>query len=183
MARGVKIMLQINVRDLSLPGVKVLDLTRHPDERGIFTEIMRLDWKNLLEEDTVMQVNLSVTYPGIVRAWHRHERGQVDYFLTIKGSIKVCMYDEERVHLLELVLCDERMQILRVPGQYWHGFKVLGSEPAYLIYFVNRLYNYEDPDESRRPWNDPTIIPKIINGRSDDLRVNKPWDWFAPPHR
>jgi dTDP-4-dehydrorhamnose 3,5-epimerase len=34
------------------------------------------------------------------------------------------------------------MQILRVPGKYWHGFKVVGNESAYLIYFVNKLYDY-----------------------------------------
>jgi len=70
-------------------------LARFPDERGIFTEIMRADWKELLGEDSIVQANLSVTYPGIVRAWHRHIRGQTDYFLVLKGSIKVCIYDDE----------------------------------------------------------------------------------------
>jgi len=27
----------------------------------------------LLGGDEILQANLSVTYPGIVRAWHRHE--------------------------------------------------------------------------------------------------------------
>jgi dTDP-4-dehydrorhamnose 3,5-epimerase len=44
-----------------------------------------------------------------------------------------------------------------------------------LIYFVNKLYNYDNPDEIRRTWNDP-IIPTSINGRIDDPRVGKPWD-------
>jgi hypothetical protein len=44
-------------------------------------------------------------------------------------------------------------------------------------------YIYENPDEERRPWNDPTVIPKIINGRVDDDRCNKPWDWFYLPYR
>ena len=55
--------------------------------------------------------------------------------------------------------------------------------PVYLVYFTTRLYNYTDPDEERRPWSDPIIVPKLINGRKDDPRVGKPWDWFYPPHK
>lgn len=65
-----------SIKELTLPGVRLADLVRFPDDRGIFTEVMRVDWKDLLGEDTVAQVNLSVTYPGIVRAWHRPVRGQ-----------------------------------------------------------------------------------------------------------
>ena len=176
------------VKELNLPGVKLVDLARLPDERGIFTEIIRADWREMLCEDNIVQANFSVTYPGIVRAWHRHVHGQTDYFLVLSGSIKVCAYDDEedsptRGHLVEVVLSEDRMQILRVPGKYWHGFKVVSPKPAYLIYFVNKLYDYTSPDEERRPWNDPSVIPIAINGRRDDPRVGKPWDWLYPPHR
>jgi dTDP-4-dehydrorhamnose 3,5-epimerase len=176
------------IKELPLPGVKLVDLARILDERGVFTEIMRMDWKELLNEDNIVQVNFSFTYPGIIRAWHRHIRNQTDYFLVLKGSIKVCLYDDEensqtKGHLLEVILSEDRMQILRVPGKYWHGFKVVSHEPSYLIYFVNKLYDYKDPDEERRPWNDQNIIPIAINGRKDDPRVGKPWDWLYPPHK
>jgi dTDP-4-dehydrorhamnose 3,5-epimerase len=51
------------------------------------------------------------------------------------------------------------------------------------VYFVTRLYDYKNPDEERKPWNDPKIIPVEINGNKNDPRVNKPWDWFYPPHK
>ena len=177
-----------SVKELALPGVKLVDLMRFPDDRGIFTEIMRADWRELLDGDTIVQANFSITYPGIVRAWHRHTRGQVDYFLVVKGAIKVCAYDDRggsptRGHLVEVVLSEDRMQILRVPGHYWHGFKVVSPGEAFLVYFVNRLYDYKNPDEERRPWNDPKVVPVAINGRKDDPRVGKPWDWMYPPHR
>jgi dTDP-4-dehydrorhamnose 3,5-epimerase len=180
--------LLTTVKELHLPGVKLADLARLPDERGIFTEVMRIDWRELLNGDEIVQANLSITYPGIVRAWHRHLRGQVDYFLVLKGSIKVCAYDGgegsmTKGHMVEAVLSESRMQILRVPGRYWHGFKVISHAPAHLIYFVNRLYDYANPDEERSPWNDPKVIPIAINGRKDDPRVGKPWDWLHPPHR
>jgi len=144
---------------------------------------MRNDWRELLRGDEIVQANLSISYPGIVRAWHRHLRGQVDYFLALKGAIKICSYDQESGELTEIVSAGYEPQIVKIPGKYWHGFKVVSNEPAWLIYFVNKLYDYEKPDEERRPWSDPTITPKSINGKTDDPRVGKPWNWLAIPYK
>ena len=168
---------------MTLAGVRVKQLKRFADERGFFAEIMRTDWKQLFESDDVMQANLSITYPDIIRAWHRHEQGQVDYFLVIRGAVKICAYDENTKELDEVVSTGESPQIVRIPGNYWHGFRVLGQEPATLVYFVNRLYNYDKPDELRRAWDDEKIVPVSINGKRDDPRCNRPWNWLEPPHR
>jgi len=166
-----------------LPGIVIKPLKRYVDERGFFMELMRSDWRDILGGDTFVQTNLSITYPGVVRAWHRHRRGQTDYFIVIKGCAKICAYDEESKELDEIISCGDNPQIVRIPGHYWHGFKAIGVEPVMLIYFVTKLYDYKNPDEERRPWNDPTIIPMSINGKRDDPRVGKPWDWFYPPHK
>ena len=56
------------------------------DERGFFTEIFSTKWEENFS-DKIVQTNMSITYPDIVRAWHKHERGQVDYF-TSKDQLK-----------------------------------------------------------------------------------------------
>jgi len=134
-----------------LPGIRIRELKKIPDERGFFCEIIREDWKELLEGDKIVQSNLSLSYPGIIRAWHRHLRGQVDYFVVLRGAMKICAYDDRldsptRGELSEIVSSAERPEIVRVPGFYWHGTKVLGNEPALLLYFTTRLYDYESPD-------------------------------------
>ena len=166
-----------------LKGITIKPLKRACDERGCFTEIMRQDWKDLLTEDRPVQTNFSMTYPGIIRAWHRHNRGQVDYFITLKGAMKICGYDDETRELDEIVSTGLDLQAVRMPGHYWHGFKALGNEPAFLIYFTTNLYDYQKPDEERRPWDDPKIIPKTINGKKDDPKTGKPWDWNHPPYK
>jgi len=166
-----------------LTGIIVRQLKRFHDERGSFTEILRSDWKDLVGDDTTVQVNLSVSYPGIVRAWHKHEKGQVDYFVVIKGTLKICAFDDETKELDEIVSSGENLQVVRIPGQFWHGTKVVGDETSILVYLVNRLYDYKKPDELRRPWNDPSLVPRFINGKSDDPRLGKPWDWFLSPHK
>jgi dTDP-4-dehydrorhamnose 3,5-epimerase len=80
---------------------------------------MCIDWRELLREDNIVQANLSITYPGIIRAWHTHVRGQTDYFLVLRGSIKVCAYNDEEdspmmSHFVKVVLSENRMRILRV---------------------------------------------------------------------
>ena len=171
------------MKEYPLEGVRVYELKVLPDERGFFAEALRSDWKEFLGDEWIVQVNLSYSYPGIVRAWHRHLRGQVDYFLVLKGAMKICAYDDETRKMVEIVASEKKPSIVRIPGKYWHGTKTVSSEPSLTVYFVTRLYDYGNPDEHRRPWNDPTVVPSEINGRKDDPRVGKPWDWFRPPHK
>lgn len=166
-----------------LKGITLKPLKRNCDERGCFTEIMRKDWTDLLGHDGLDQTNFSVTYPGIVRAWHRHNRGQTDYFIVLKGALKICAYDDESRELAEIIATGLDPQVVRMPGHYWHGFKVIGDEKAFLIYFTTKLYDYEKPDEERRPWNDLKIVPKLINGKKNDPRTGKTWNWNEPPFK
>jgi len=171
-----------------LKGVRTLDINLIPDDRGFFAEVLREDCKDYFDNDQITQVNLSYSYPDVVRAWHRHNRGQVDYFLALQGAVKVCAYDDEensptRGRLVEIVINERKLRLVRIPGNYWHGTKTVSSTPSLVIYFVNRLYDKIDPDEQRRPWNDVKIIPLSINGKTTDPRVGKPWDWFYPKHK
>ncbi|MGA3110538.1 MAG: dTDP-4-dehydrorhamnose 3,5-epimerase family protein [Candidatus Bathyarchaeia archaeon] len=166
-----------------LQGIRIKPMSRLPDERGFFTEVMRKDWKDLFGEDNVAQANLSSTYPGVIRAWHRHLRGQVDYFLALKGLIKICAFDDKTKELNEVISSALNLQVVRIPGHYWHGFKAIGDESAMLLYFTTNLYDPANPDEERRPWNDPLLIPKIINGKKNDVRVGNAWDWNLPAHK
>ncbi len=165
-----------------LPGILTKPLKRLYDERGSFTEIARSDWHEAYS-DEIVQANMSISYPGIIRAWHKHCRGQIDCLLVARGALKICAYDDESKELDEIISAGESPQIVKVPGHYWHGFRVVGNKPAMLVYFVNRLYNYNDPDEVRRPWDDPTIIPRSINGNTKDHRCNEPWNWLGLPHK
>lgn len=153
-----------------LPGVKTFDIKKNIDERGFFCEIFRNDWSDIFE-DKIVQANLSVSYPGMIRAWHRHKRGQVDYFLVLQGALKICAYDGNELN--EIMASSEKLQLVRIPGNYWHGFKNISDTKAFTVYFVNKLYDYASPDEERRPWNDPTIVDK----------TGVPFDWNRPPHK
>jgi dTDP-4-dehydrorhamnose 3,5-epimerase len=178
-SNGLKYGSPTHLQSTMLPGVKVQDLRKNVDERGFFAEIIRQDWRDLLGEDSLAQVNLSYSYPGIIRAWHRHNRGQVDYFVVLQGAMKICAYDDRqgsvtRGQIDEIIASAENLQIVRIPGHYWHGTKTIGDEASLIVYCVNRLYDQKSPDEERRPWNDPTII---------DEKTSKPYDWNKYAHK
>lgn len=170
----------VEVKEHELPGVRVFDLKTRPDERGLFAEAFRRDWKEFVGEDEIVQVNVSFSYPGIIRAWHRHLRGQVDYFLVLQGAMKICAYDDRedspttKGKLVEIIASSRKPQLITIPGIYWHGTKNISNESSLLTYFVNRLYDYQNPDEERRPWNDPAII---------DPKTGEVFDWNRPPHK
>ena len=88
--------LKIWSRWKMLEGIEIKQLRRFADAQGFFTEILRKDWQ-LLEAE-IQQTNFSISYPGIVRAWHWHLIGQVDCFVVLKflkGALKICAYDDE----------------------------------------------------------------------------------------
>ncbi|TET28962.1 MAG: dTDP-4-dehydrorhamnose 3,5-epimerase [Candidatus Bathyarchaeum sp.] len=171
------------MKEYALKGVKTYEIKILPDERGFFAEALRQDWKEFLEDEQITQTNLSYSYPNVVRAWHKHTRGQIDHFLVLQGAMKICAYDEETGKMAEIIASDKKPTVVRIPGKYLHGTKTISNEPSLLIYFVNRVYDYKNPDEIRRPWDDQSIVPTEINGKTDDPRVGKPWDWFLSPHK
>lgn len=153
-----------------IDGVEVRDLEVNIDERGHLTEIFRNDWE-MYDPEPAMSY-YSISYPGVVRAWHRHTRGQVDHFVCPQGRIKVGIYDERegsptREELNTFVIGEHDQQAIRIPGACWHGFKVVGDEQAMLINFPTKLYDYEDPDEERIPYD------------TDEI----PLDWETEPHQ
>jgi len=167
------------VWEYELEGIRVYDLKKLPDERGFLTEVLRQDWRELLHDEWIVQTNLSMSYPGIIRAWHRHTRGQVDYLVVLQGVLKIVAYDD-RVNsptqgkIVEIVASADQLQAVRIPGYYWHGTKTLGDKPSISLYFFTKLYDYANPDEDRRLWNDATII---------DPRTNEPYDWNRVPYK
>jgi dTDP-4-dehydrorhamnose 3,5-epimerase len=140
-----------------MEAIETKDLKVFPDERGFFSEIMRHDWKEFFGDKLPVQANLSISYPGMVRAWHKHERGQFDYFVVVKGAMKIVTWNEKTKTIKEVVASDKYLKMVKVDGSNYHGTKTLGTEPSITIYFVSNIYDSASPDEVRKPWDDKEI--------------------------
>ncbi len=139
-----------------IAGVRLRALDRHVDERGSLTELLRSDWP---EFGRFGQAILTVNYPGVVRAWHWHEK-QTDYAVVVSGIAKLPLYDARagsptRGQLDEYVLGEEHFAALLIPPGVYHGYKTVGDRPALIVNFPDRVY---DPfDEHRIPFDSSEI--------------------------
>lgn len=98
------------------------------------------------------QINLSHSYPGTIRAFHRHKK-QWDFWYLVAGDIEVALYNEESKELRLEYLSGNDDTVLEIEPMLWHGFKVLGQKEATLLYYVTRQYDPDNPDEERAPYD------------------------------
>ena len=131
--------------------VKTKALRLIPDERGWLMEIMRADDTDLATK--FGQVYLSATYPGVVKAWHYHER-QVDNFSCVAGMVKLVLVDTRPDSptngvVNEFFLGVQNQTLVQVPNLVYHGWKCISTETALVINVPNEPYHYTEPDEFR----------------------------------
>jgi dTDP-4-dehydrorhamnose 3,5-epimerase len=141
-----------------IQGVLLKRLQPVPDERGMVMEILRSDDEFFARFG---QVYLSTVYPGVVKGWHYH-KVQTDHIAVIRGMVKFVLFDDRpgsatRGELVELFIGEQNPQLVVVPPGVLHGAKAVGTEPAWMINCPTEPYNRAQPDEFRRPPDDPAI--------------------------
>ncbi|WP_124727455.1 dTDP-4-dehydrorhamnose 3,5-epimerase family protein [Staphylospora marina] len=141
-----------------IDGVVFKKLVKHCDDRGTFMEILRED-DGILER--FGQASVSMTYPGVVKAFHYHEH-QDDVWYFPVGNAQVVLHDLRESSPTAgqtdvYYMGEENPSILLIPKGVAHGYRVLGHKPAMIVYFTTRPYNPDHPDEHRLPWDDPAI--------------------------
>jgi dTDP-4-dehydrorhamnose 3,5-epimerase len=138
--------------------VLVKKLVRHPDDRGFFMEILRDD-EDLLKR--FGQASMSKSYPGVIKAFHYHERQDDIWFFPV-GNAQVVLYDlredsPTKGETNVFYMGEDNPLVVVVPKGVAHGYRVLGNEPACIVYFTTESYDPKNPDEKRLDWNDPVI--------------------------
>lgn len=141
-----------------IDGVVVKRLIRHPDDRGFFQEILRDD-EDLLRR--FGQASLSMSYPGVIKAFHYHERQDDLWFFPV-GSAQVVLYDQREGSRTKgrtqvLYPGEHNPLLIVIPVGVVHGYRVLGQSPLMIVYFTTESYQPNDPDEKRWPWNDARV--------------------------
>ncbi|MDQ2947139.1 MAG: dTDP-4-dehydrorhamnose 3,5-epimerase family protein, partial [Acidobacteriota bacterium] len=97
--------------------------------------------------------------PGTIKAFHHHVQ-QTDCWTAAMGMLQVALVDirpdsptyGSRNTMYVGVL--RPWQVLIPPGVA-HGYKVVGRNPAMLVYMTDRFYNPDD--EGRIPYNDSDL--------------------------
>ena len=145
-----------------IDGVKIKRLKVIPDERGRLMEILRSD-DDLF--DKFGQVYATTTYPGVVKAWHKHKK-QADNMACVAGMVKVVLFDARDKtstsrEINEFYMGVHNPVLIHIPAGIYHGWMCVSPDEAVVVNVPTEKFDYEHPDEQR------------LDPHGDDI----PYDW------
>lgn len=136
-----------SVTRLELDGLLLVQLAVHGDARGFFVE--RFQAERFAEHGLptrFVQDNHSRSAPGVLRGLHyQTDPAQGKLVGAVRGSILDVVLDIRAQsptfgRHVAVELSDLNGRMLWVPAGFAHGFCVLGSEPADVVYKVDAVY-------------------------------------------
>ncbi|GIW43243.1 MAG: dTDP-4-dehydrorhamnose 3,5-epimerase [Candidatus Binatia bacterium] len=134
--------------------VRLIELKPRVDDRGYLIKVLRADDPHFTKFGEVYIVGDFAR--GTVRAWHKH-RVLWDYFHISHGAAKFALCDDRPDsptyrQLDEYVLSARNPSTLVVPPGVYHGWVAL-EDDTQLVSIASELYDPDNPDEERIPWN------------------------------
>lgn len=135
-----------------IEGVLIKELAISADKRGYSVEIMTRD------EDIFVgfgDIHLTAAYPGVVRAWHKHEQ-KSENVLCVQGMAKLVLFDSRegsssRGELMQVFLGEDKLLVVRIPPGVYHGYKCVSDREAVLFVISDKPYDRDNPDVKRLP--------------------------------
>lgn len=134
------------------------DTKDHPGE-GVLMEIARAG------DELLPKFGQSVftvfSGKGSIKAFHWHKI-QYDLWFIATGKARIVLYDnraESATHgQTEVIYAGAGdYKVIKIPPGVFHGYQVLSDEPVMLFYHVTELYDPNNLDEYRVPYDDPNI--------------------------
>lgn len=141
-----------------IEGVIIKNLKPILDERGYLQECFRSDWPMFKKFG---QAYITIAFPNVVKAWHSHKI-QTDNMICINGNAKLVLYDNRKDSstykmINEIFFGEKNPLLISIPPDIWHGFKAIGSKKIIVLNIPTELYNYDEPDEYRLPYDTDKI--------------------------
>ena len=141
-----------------IEGVHIEPLKLIPNERGRLMEVQRQDDPHC---PGIGQVYVTQSFNSVVKAWYRHAR-QIDQIAAISGLVKLVLFDDRarsatKGQVEEIILGELAPKLVLIPPGIWHGFKAVGKDDAFLLHINSEPFDPSQPDEERRPADDPSI--------------------------
>ena len=126
-----------------------------PHDDGHVTEVARTSWGIL--GNPVVQVHVTTTLPGRIRAWGLHQRS-MDRLFVVSGLVTIVVFDGRddsptRGRVNAFTVSERNPGLLLIPPNLYHGWKNIGTSEAAIINMPDRLYDYEQPDALDLPWD------------------------------
>src|SRR2546426_10655913 len=141
-----------------IDGVEIVELTRHIDDGGSITELLRLDGGSPrgLSGITIRQVNYSEAEPGVIKAFHLHTRQTDVWYVPPSDRLLVVLVDVRKGSRTEgvcqrLVLGAGASRLLRLPPGVAPRARHIRDTTGDLLYFLAEDFNTDSPPPRQGP--------------------------------
>ncbi|AIO18615.1 NAD dependent epimerase/dehydratase family protein [Candidatus Izimaplasma bacterium HR1] len=113
------------------------NLTRHSDERGSFTEIIRTKSKG--------QFSVNIIKPGVIKGNHWHNTKN-EKFLVVAGEGVIRFRNVLDTEIIEYFVSESKYEVLDIPVGYTHNIENLGASNMVVFMWANEAYDKDNPD-------------------------------------
>ncbi len=142
------------LRQDPIDGVRFRATRPVPHEDGTVTEVARAVWPEI--DLPVVQVHITTTLPGRIRAWGLH-RASTDRLFVVKGLVSIVLYDPRSGSATngcvnEFRVSERNPGLLVIPPNLFHGWKNIGVDEAFIINMPSYQYDYDTPDALDLPY-------------------------------
>ncbi|MEA2877408.1 MAG: dTDP-4-dehydrorhamnose 3,5-epimerase [Hyphomicrobiales bacterium] len=152
------------LRNAAIEGVLFRPTRPVPHEDGYVAEVARANWDMI--GGAIVQVHITTTFPGRVRAWGLHQRS-TDRLFVVDGLVQIVVFDGRDGsatfgRLNVFTVSPKNPGLLVIEPNLYHGWKNIGTNEAIIINMPTSMYDHEAPDALDLPWDSEAarrIIP------------------------
>lgn len=109
-----------------------------------FKDTRGKSWYDIIPE-VDGQIDITVNYPGTIRAFHRHEQ-KVEWMAVITGEVKFVLTDPDEEFYAS------QGDVIRIDPLRWHGYQALQKE-AIVLEYSDKKHDLSKPDDQRKPYD------------------------------
>lgn len=140
-------------------GVKVHNSITHLDNRGSLTESFNTSWD--FDSNPIVHIYKVAVDPGVIKGWQYHTTYSDRSFFGW-GKFRIALHDlreDSKTYKKTITIFAgvERPRLILIPPMVLHAVQNLGDTESCFINMPTKIYNYNDPDKFRIPWDSPEI--------------------------
>ena len=145
-----------------IDGVQIVELKRFNDDGGSITELGRLQSGThaQLPGFVCKQINYSEMAPGVVKAFHLHQRQTDVWYVPPCDRLLIVLHDcrggsPTEGQTMRFVAGDGKDRLVRIPPGVAHGARNIGTATGRILYMVDLHFSPTpgECDEGRLPWD------------------------------
>lgn len=145
----------------AIDGVLLIPVKHTVTEDGDFSEILRVAENGEFKEIPgffIRQINRSLLFPGAIKGWHLHLSQDDLWYVPAQSHLLIGLWDVRKGSKTagvtqRIIVGNGKETLVYIPKGVAHGGANVSNKPAHIIYVTNVVFDKDNPDEHRIPFN------------------------------